>query len=149
MIGRWLELWLSPVVALAIRLYMAAIFFQAGWTRINSWDQQTFLFQDIHPVPFLPPALAAPITTAGELVLSVLLALGLFGRLAALGMLAMTAVIQFVAGQTPQGLENHIANPVHYAWMLMLLAIVAWGPGALSLDRLLGHRRLQIAPHTG
>ena len=63
-----------------------------------------------------------------EIVLPLLLVLGLGTRLAALGLLAMTAVIQLTV---PDGW------PVHLTWAAMALAIMAWGPGRLSLDRLL------------
>ncbi len=130
----------QPLAALLARLWMAKIFFDAGWSRVTNWGSQEFLFGAIHPVPFLPAALAAPITTAGELALSVLLALGLFGRLAAAGLLVMTMTIQWLVGTTPEGVENAIAHPAHYLWMLIFALLIAYGPGRLSLDRLLARR---------
>ena len=136
------EKYLSIPVDLAGRYLLGWAFFSAGWGRISDWDSQSFLFSDIHPVPGLPASIAAPITTAGELILPVLLWLGLFGRGAALGLLVMTAVIQFVVGQTPQGIENLIANPDHYWWMLVAAFLLVRGPSALSLDRLLSGKRV-------
>ena len=60
----------------------------------------------------------------------ILLAFGLLTRYAALGLLAMTAVIQLTY---PDGWQNF-----HLPWAAMALAIMAFGPGAISLDRLLG-----------
>ena len=91
-------------------------------------------------MPFLPASIAAPVTTAGELGLAILLAVGLAGRFSAAGLLIMTIVIQWVVGQTPQGLENGIANPVHYYWMLIFGLLIVVGPGKLSLDRLIFRR---------
>jgi putative oxidoreductase len=85
----------------------------------------------------LPASIAAPVTTAGEVGLSILLAFGLLGRLSATGLLVMTIVIQWVVGQTPEGIENGIANPAHYYWMLIFGLLIVCGPGRISLDRLL------------
>lgn len=132
-----IEDYAGPLVLLLARLWMAKIFFDAGWARIVNWGSQDFLFSSIHPVPFLPSAVAAPVTTAGELGLSILLAFGLLGRLSATGLLIMTMVIQWVVGQTPEGMENGIANPSHYYWMLIFALLIVTGPGKLSLDQLL------------
>lgn len=51
--------------------------------------------------------------------------LGLATRLAALGLLAMTLVVQLTV---PDGW------PVHVTWAAMALGIMAWGPGRISLD---------------
>jgi putative oxidoreductase len=132
------ERWLAPIVLLAIRLWMADIFFRSGLLKIQDPDGAIFLFAQVHPVPFLPPALAAYLATTIELVCSSLLALGLAARLAALPMLGMVLVIQFVVGAH---------NPTFYQtehdyWMFLLAVIVTKGPGRLSLDHLLA-RRLQ------
>ncbi|MEX0922637.1 MAG: DoxX family protein [Rhodovibrionaceae bacterium] len=124
-----------PVVLLLARVWMAKVFFDSGWARVQNWGSQEFLFSSIHPVPFLPASLAAPLTTGAELVLPLLLTLGLLSRLSATGLLIMTMTIQWIVGATPQGIENGIANPVHYLWMLILALLIVVGPGKLSLDR--------------
>jgi putative oxidoreductase len=136
-----LETYLQPLALLAARLYMAKIFFDAGLARVRNWGSQDFLFESIHPVPFLPASIAAPLTTGAELVLPVLLAFGLLGRVSAAGLLVMTMTIQWIVGQTPEGIENGIAHPSHYLWMLIFALLVTVGPGRLSLDRLLGGKR--------
>jgi len=128
---------LSPILLLAIRLYMAAIFFKSGLIKLKSWqngqwDSTVYLFEDIHPVPGIPADIAAITATAGELVLPVLLALGLLGRLAAAGLLMMTLVIQFGIPA-----EYELKNADHYFWMLLLAVPLVMGPGRLSLDRYL------------
>lgn len=130
------ETWLAPIVLLAIRLWMADIFFRSGLLKIQDLGSATFLFTEVHPVPLLPPVLAAYIATAVELVASTLLALGLCARLAALPMLAMTLVIQFIVGANDPAF--HVDE--HYYWMFLLIIVIAFGPGALSLDRWLAHR---------
>lgn len=134
--------WVAALPLLAMRLWLAEIFFSAGRVRIESWDSQAFLFAQIHPVPFLPASIAAPLTTGAEIGLPVLLAFGLLGRFGALGLFVMAATIQFVVGQTPQGIENGIANPMHYWWMAAALLLTITGPGRLSIDALLARRFL-------
>ena len=124
----------APLLYLTIRLYMAQIFFQSGWLKFNNfrngdWGSTVYLFQDVHPIPGVPANIAAVAGTTGELVLSGLLTLGLFGRFAAAGMIAMTLVIQFIV---PASYE--IANPEHYYWMLLLAVIFIKGPGMISAD---------------
>jgi putative oxidoreductase len=72
----------------------------------------------------------ATMASTAEIVLPILLAFGFLTRYAALGLLCMTAVIQLVY---PDGWQNF-----HLPWAAMALAIMAFGPGAISIDRLLG-----------
>jgi putative oxidoreductase len=60
----------------------------------------------------------------------VLVLLGLGTRFAALGLLVMTAVIQFLVYPG--------AYPTHGVWAAVLLWLMARGPGRLSLDYLFG-----------
>ncbi|MNY39148.1 hypothetical protein D3C86_1738210 [compost metagenome] len=55
--------------------------------------------------------------------------LGLGTRFAALGILAMTVIIQLTV---PDGLVNF-----HLPWFAMALALLVYGGGTLSADRLL------------
>ena len=135
--------WAVSVVLLGARIWLALPFFNAGLARVENWGSQTFLFQHIHPVPFLSPSLAAPVTTAGELALPVLLVIGLFGRFAGLGLAVMAATIYFIVGQTPQGIENGIAvASEQIPWILVGLLLFVTGPGRLSLDHLIRAKAL-------
>lgn len=124
----------SPFLVLTIRLFMANIFFQSGWSKFENflnddWGSTLFLFQEIHPVPGIPAELAAVMGTGGEIILSVLLALGLFGRFGAAGLIVLTAVIQFAVPA-----DYGMANPDHYMWMLLLAVPFVKGAGAISVD---------------
>lgn len=127
----------SPLLDLAIRLFMANIFFKSGWLKFRTflnddWGSTVYLFQDIHPVPGIPAEFAAVMGTGVELMLPVLLVLGLFGRFAAAGLIIMTAVIQFLIPA-----NFGVSNPDHYMWMLLLAVILIKGPGKLSADHLI------------
>ena len=90
------------------------------------------LFRDEYRLPLVDPALAAHAAAYAEHALPLLLVLGLGTRVAALGLLAMTAVIQVFVYPD--------AWPTHLSWAAPLLLIAARGGGAWSLDRALGLR---------
>ena len=136
------ERWLAPILLLAIRLWMASIFFRSGLLKLQDPDGAIYLFSEVHPVPFLPPELAAYLAMTIELVCSALLALGLAARFAALPMLAMALVIQFVVGAH----DPTFFQVEHYYWMFLLAVIVTKGPGSLSLDHLLARRLAPLQP---
>jgi putative oxidoreductase len=126
---------LQPVAQLAARLYVAQAFFLSGLTKIRDWDTTLALFNDEYHVPLLPPELAAVMGTGGELVLPVLLALGLAGRFAALGLSVMNVIaVLSLAEIAPAALQQH------QFWGSLLIGLALWGPGLLSLDRLIGAR---------
>jgi putative oxidoreductase len=126
---------------LILRLALARPFFASGLTRWDGWFTLSFgtkiLFSQEYKlhifgaeIPFPMPELVATMASTAEIVLPILLAFGLLTRWAALGLLCMTAVIQLTY---PDGWANF-----HLYWATMALAILTFGPGAISLDRLLG-----------
>ncbi|PWC83316.1 hypothetical protein TSH100_20930 [Azospirillum sp. TSH100] len=133
--ARWLDQYAVPPFDLAVRLTMAPIFFRSGLQKIGDWPATLFLFQEEYRVPLLPPDVAALLAAATELTMPVLLVLGLATRLAALPLLAMALVIQFVLGAS----NPAFSNPQHYLWMLLLAGLILRGGGRLSLDHWLLH----------
>lgn len=136
-LGRGLAAFLEPVFNLAARIWMGKIFLDSGLARVANWDKQAFLFQDEYKLGLLPPKLWATITTGAELALPVLLFLGLFTRVPALGLLVMTAFIHFVVGYAN---DDYLA-PYHYVWMLVFGYLVIRGGGPLSLDGFIKSQR--------
>lgn len=131
---RWLD-WIAPLVSLAVRLFIATVFFKAGLTKIASWENTVALFEHEYMVPLLPPALAALMATVAELVLPAMLALGLGTRLAAAGLFVLNAVaVISYPGIGEVGLGHH------QMWGLFLLVTLTHGPGRLSLDHLIKRR---------
>jgi putative oxidoreductase len=97
------------------------------------------LFTDEYKTPLLSPELAAVMGTMGELTLPVLLFVGLLSRPAAVGlfMVNLMAVIsypQLFTFDCPAAINDH-----RY-WGILLLVLVAFGPGKLSLDALIKRR---------
>jgi putative oxidoreductase len=120
---------------LGARLLVARVFLLSGLTK---WDGLTiredtfYLFADEY---FAKYALPSPLintfavaASIAEIVLPVLLILGLFTRAAALGLLAMTLVIQIFVYQDAWW-------NVHAWWAVVLVLLVTHGAGGASLDR--------------
>lgn len=134
----------SAIILALGRVWLGLPFLKAGLHRLGTWDAQSFLFTEIHPVPFLPALVAAPLTTGAELVLGALLLLGLAGRLGAAGLGVMAASLFFIIGRTSQGIENGIAVAgEQIPWMIIAIVLVVAGPGLLSLDAFIARRRLR------
>ena len=131
---------LATPFAFATRIYVSWQFLKSGYLKISSWETTLSLFQDEYRVPLLPPALAAVVGTFGELFFPVLLIVGLFGRLSALGLFAVNAmaVISYAHVLLTEGFEAALGQHVLWGFMLLMLAI--YGPGAWSADRLLAGR---------
>ena len=130
------------LVQLALRFALAVPFWRSG---VNKWDGflqlndvAVLLFSSefmLHlpggPYPLPAPAMTAFVAGSAEIVLPFLLVLGLATRLAALGLLAMTIIIQLTV---PDGW------PIHLTWAAMGLALIAYGGGRISLDAVIRHR---------
>ncbi|MCL4187714.1 MAG: DoxX family membrane protein [Rhodobacteraceae bacterium] len=121
------------LVLLAVRIFPAAVFWASARTKVDGLairESTFFLFEHEYALPLIPSAAAAVLATLAEHLLSVLLVLGLTTRLAALGLLAMTAVIQLFVYPG--------AWATHGLWAACFLVTLARGPGAVSVDRLIG-----------
>jgi len=130
----------QSVVLLATRFYVAWQFTKSGWLKFTSWDTTLYLFQDEYRVPLLPPDIAAVAGTTGELFFPVLLYLGLFGRLGAVGLFAVNlmAVVSYAHVLLAEGFEAALGD--HVLWGFMLLVLVFFGSGRISLDSWLENR---------
>jgi putative oxidoreductase len=136
-IVRWIA---QPSLAqFMLRLALAVPFWKSGILKWNGFlqlnDTAVYLFTDefkLHlpggPYDFPAPAAMAFLSGCGEIIFPVLLVLGLGTRFAALGLLFMTCIVEL---SVPDGW------PIHITWAAMALAIMAWGPGRLSIDYVL------------
>jgi putative oxidoreductase len=134
------------LVALGLRLIMARVFFLDGQSRIAGprlsqniygFDFSAVLPMQVRPDTFsdflhfsslpVPPMLTAYAVSYAEFILPVMLVIGFGTRFAALGLLAITALIQLYV--MPQALWS-----THVYWAALLLVLLSRGPGALSID---------------
>ncbi len=147
----------ESAIALLSRFSIAAVFWHSGQTKVDGFALDLVggefeigvprlaasavdLFRDEYRLPLLAPEVAATMAALGEHVLPALLLIGLGTRWAALGLLAMTAVIQVLVYPG--------AYPTHGVWAAVLLWLMARGPGAVSVDHWLA-RRAAVAPGPG
>jgi len=124
-----ISVWLAPVFDLAIRLYVAKVFFLSGLTKIKNWNSTVQLFEYEYSVPLLSPELAAFLATAAELTLPVALVVGLLSRPAALALFVLNYVAMISYPDiSPAGIKDH------WLWGALLLVTFFHGPGKISLD---------------
>jgi putative oxidoreductase len=124
--------YVSPVIDLGIRLWVANVFWKSGLTKIQTFDSTIMLFQYEYQVPLISPVVAAYLGTFTELFFPILLVLGLGGRFAA----AVLFVFNFFAVISYPGL-NPVGVEQHQIWGLMLLVTLLHGPGKISIDHFL------------
>lgn len=132
--------WGGAALGLFLRLYVGWQFFKAGMVKLGDWSATLALFREEYHVPLLPPELAAYLGAAGELVLPLLLFAGLLSRPAALALLlvngmAVLSYPQLFSFDCPAAINDH------FYWGIMLLALLVYGPGRISLDQALARRR--------
>lgn len=142
---RALAEWGGSLLSLALRLYLGAVFFKSGLTKVRDWNSTLALFRDEYQVPLLSPELAAALAAAGELGLPILLCLGLLSRPAALGLFFLNAVA-VIAYPALFKFDCPAAINDHFYWGILLLALVAFGPGRASLDALIARSVTKTAP---
>lgn len=125
----------SPWIVLAGRLLIAAIFVIAGWGKINGYAGTQAYMQSAG----VPGALL-PLVIAVELGGGLAIVLGLFTRLAALGL----AVFSVVAALLFHGGADQMQQIMFMKNMAMaggFLFLVAFGAGRISIDALLAGRK--------
>lgn len=119
----------SPAL-LGARVYVAWVFFASGLTKLRDWDTTLALFADEYKVPWLSPAVAALMGTAGELILPVLLVMGLATRFSAMGLFVVNAVAVIALQEiAPAALQQHIL------WGALLAGIAIFGGGRWAVER--------------
>jgi len=137
-------------IALLARLSIASVFWASGQTKVQGFvvniftgevqlgwprlaDSVVDLFQYEYQLPFISPAVAAPMAATAEHLFPLLLLIGLGTRFSALALLGMTLVIQIFVYPD--------AYPTHGTWAALMLYLIARGPGALSIDHWLARRQ--------
>ncbi len=122
------------LVQLVLRLGLAGIFWSSGRTKVDGLltisDNTYFLFDEEYLLPLIPPHVAAHVATYAEHLFPILLLAGLATRLSAIALFGMTLTIQLFV--YPDAFVS-----THLGWFALALAVMAYGPGRLSIDNLL------------
>ncbi len=128
--------WCASLFSLLIRLYIAKVFVWSGWLKITSWSSTVYLFEHEFKVFLLPPALAAYIGTAAEILLPIFMLIGIGARLPALGLFIFNifSVVSYPLLLTP---EYACALKDHVLWGSLIAVILFYGHGRFSLDHLI------------
>ncbi len=154
----------QPLFLLLTRFYLAFVFFTRGLARLinpdsplgdafqkelisERWNESLSVFESQFSVAFLSSEMSAIIVTSIELVMPIFILLGLASRFAALGLLVLYVVgLLFYIDMANLGALSSMFPGVDIATIyqqlivgLLLLLLVCWGPGKLSLDAVL-HR---------
>jgi putative oxidoreductase len=120
-------------LALLGRLAVGLVFWNSARTKVEGWDifrvnENTLtLFQEEYKLPIIPPEIAALMAQLAEHAFSVLLIVGLATRFSALALLGMTLVIEIFVYPD--------AYVVHGTWAAILIMLIKFGPGKISLDQ--------------
>jgi putative oxidoreductase len=120
------------LASLVLRFALAVPFYKSGLTKWNGFlqlsDTPLLLFTEEFKLHILGSEYAYPFPIAAawgsslaEIILPILLVIGLGTRLAAIGILVMTVMIQLTI---PDGWANF-----HLPWAAMALALITLGPG--------------------
>ncbi len=132
----------QSLLLLIVRLYWGCQLAQNGWGKLHNLDNVTQFFVSLG----LPaPGPTAFFVASFELVGGILLALGLFSRIAALG-IAVDMIVAYVTADREALLaffsnpgKFYVADP--YTFLFAGLLVLIFGPGKVALDSLF-HREL-------
>lgn len=133
---------------LAVRLYWGWQLAQNGWGKLHNLSNVTEFFVSLG----LPaPGATALFVSSFELIGGILLAVGLFSRIAALG-IAVDMIVAYVTADREALLaffsnpgKFYVADP--YTFLFAGLLILIFGPGKLALDEFLDRRMAQASPN--
>jgi len=148
---------LEPIALLLFRVWVAIAFWRAGVVKFDDSYGTSYLFHYAYHVPLLPPDAAAFLGTWIELLTPWFLGLGLLCRPTAafLFVYNIIAVISYPdlwPHSFWHGLVGHDFSD-HKIWAMMLLIVIARGPGMLSIDaivrRVIGRWPAQRAGPSG
>jgi len=136
---------LQAPVLLLVRLAWGWQFFQAGKGKLQDIPKFAGVLTELHiPMPMLNAWLAASTECFGGL----LLMLGLCSRLVSIP-LAFTMIVAYAtAHRADLGSISGILDASPFSFLVASLVILAFGPGCLSLDRLVDRCMLHKKPAT-
>ena len=120
---------LTPLLDLGLRLWVARVFWNSGVQKTASWDSTLMLFEYEYAVPLLPFDIAAYLATGVELAAPMLLVLGLGTRAGALALF----ILNYVAAISYPDI-NIAGIKDLWRWCTMLAITFFHGPGKISID---------------
>ncbi|MDQ3367382.1 MAG: DoxX family protein [Myxococcota bacterium] len=125
---------IGPLLA---RVVVGLVFVTTGWGKLHNLGTVETFFASLH-IP--APGLVAPFVAALELVGGVLIVIGLATRLASALLIGVMAVALWTAKLPELHGVVDLAGTIEMAYLAILAWLVVAGPGAISLDHLVGRR---------
>jgi len=124
----------DDMILLASRIGIAPVLFLAGQAKVELLmtfqENASDMFRGQYPLRVVYQEFAVHIAAYAEQALPVLLVLGLLTRPIAVVLLCILLGIEFFL--------RPVAWPTHISWAALLLPLIIRGPGAWSLDRVIG-----------
>jgi len=139
----------SPFL-LAVRLYWGWSFFQTGKGKLINHAQVTDFFTSLH-IPM--PGLNAYMAGATECFGGLLILVGFASRLTAVPLIVtmivayLTAELEVVKNIASEPDKFTAADP--FLFLLASLIVLAFGPGAISIDRLIARKFARLREQVG
>jgi putative oxidoreductase len=127
--------------ALGARWYVSWQFWKSGYIKVTNWQSTLYLFENEYHTPVLSPHVAAVAGSFGELFFPTLLVIGIASRLGAIGLFFVNAVAVISYSQVLLAEGSEAALGQHVLWGSLLLFLIIYGPGKISLDYLLNRSR--------
>ena len=128
---------LDSVALLVVRLTVGVLFVSTGWGKVHNLASVVEYFGQLH-IP--APAFNATLASWTELLGGSLLVLGLASRLAALPLMVTMTVALLTALLDKIHSLPDLFGQVEWTYLVLLLVVVVFGPGAASLDALVQSR---------
>ena len=133
--------WLQSPLLLVIRLYWGISFAETGWGKLTHLERTAGYFESIHiPLPKLNAIMAGSVECLG----GALLALGLYARPASVPLI-FTMLVAYATADSEALLAifsdpDKFLGAAPFLFLLAALLVLAFGPGKLSVDALLGRK---------
>ena len=128
---------LDPVALLVARLTVGVLFVSTGWGKVHNLAKVTSYFAELG-IPM--PGFNAVLASYTELLCGSLLVIGLASRLAAIPLvITMTVALLTALRDRIHDLPD-LFGQVEWTYIVILLAVAVFGPGAVSVDALVMRR---------
>jgi putative oxidoreductase len=119
-------------LAIGLTFWYMARALVTGWNVFSVNGRTLDMFRGSYRLPYVMPEIAALVWQVSEHVFAALLILGLATRFAGLGLLILVILLQ--------AFIHPDAYVLHGTWAAVLLMLIKYGPGPLSLDYLIYRR---------
>ncbi len=129
----------ADVLLLVVRLYWGLVLVQAGWHKLIDIDTTADFFASLG---IIWPSFSAVVSGCTEFGCGLLLAVGLASRIAAV-LLVVNMLVAFATAHASQlvslfSAPHEFVTAPPFLFLFASLLVLVFGPGAISLDALLG-----------